>query len=426
MGGGTSGSLLRQAAGIGSANALNNLAAFGIALASARLLPVEDFGLLGAAMALVVCTATLLDWGLNVSLVRATGRRPELADAAAAFVLASKRLLLLVLAALALVAPDHWLAAGPLDRVTLAATLLSAGLLGCWMGRRAVEQARENFAALREATAACALLRLLTFLLAVLADAVTPLVVLACLYVLPLAGLLGDARAVPAARPGQLLAAGRVLLGYAGWVGLSALCFVAFSRAPLLLLAAAGAPHDAGLFSGALTLTLGLALLGEALRTVALPRIVRARDAAEREAVRGWLRRQAQPVLAAATGGLLVLVLAYEYLLGPAHAGGALLLLVMGLATLAAAGLGLQNALVHAQSRPRVEAAVNVLRLVAFGLLVYALPMTPVALAIAHALVLVAGELALYALVRQLDRRPAPRAASAAAALPPAAALARP
>lgn len=399
----------RHAAGIFSANALNNLAALGITLAAARLMPLDAFGTAGLAMALIVVVATLTDWGLNVSLVRAAGRTPALATAAAAFVHAWKRVLLLLLVAFALVVPQRWLEPWPaLDRVLLATTLLSAGLLGCWMSRRALEQARENFTALRRATMACAVLRVLAFALAVFADIVTPVVVLACLYVLPLSGLLALTRPAPTASRAQVLAAGRALLGYCGWVGAGTLCFVVFTRAPLLVLAGRGADADLGLFTGALTFTLGFAMLAEAMRTVALPRILRAGDVHERDAVRAWLRQQTRPVLALATAALLALVILYELLLGRAHTGGALLLLVMGLGTLAAAGVGLQNALVHAQARPRLEAALNLGRLLAFGALAALLPATPAALAVSHTLVLVSGELVLYALVRRADARPPP------------------
>lgn len=444
-------------AGIFSANALNNAVALGVMLAAATLMPLAEFGVLGLAVALVVIAATLTDWGLSTALVRAASRAPAQATAAGAFVRIWKLLLLLALVALALAIPAGalaWLWPGLADRVTLAVTLLSAGLLGCWIGRRAFEQAREHFAALHRAAVACAALRVLSFAAIVAAGAVKPVTVLLCLYVVPLLALLGwqdvpdrrqgigdllrtvrdrrqgiadllvlpldswqgaDLRRaatlcrLPLAGPQptrtQMLRAGGELLRYSGWVGVSALCFVAFTRAPVLALGSFGTPHDLGVFTGALTFTLAFAMLGDALRTVALPRIVRAADARECADVRAWLRRLAEPVLALATVALLLIALVYELILGPAHAGGARLLLIMGLAVVASIGLGLHNALLHALAQPQLEAAVNVSRLLAFACLSRALPATPFALATAYALVLVMGELALYALVRAEEQR---------------------
>lgn len=101
---------------------------------------------------------------------------------------------------------------------------------------------------------------------------------------------------------------------------------------------------------------------------------------------------------------MVLIALAYDTLLGAAHAAGAPLLLVLGLATLATAYLGLHNTLLHAHGRPQLDAAVNLLRLAALALLLALLPARALDVALAYAVVLVAGELLLTVLVRHLDR----------------------
>lgn len=400
-----------------TANATNNAAALAVTLAAARFMSTADFGTLGLALAVIVVTATLADWGSGPALVRAFGRDPRAAPRAGACVMAWKLLLVPVFAGVALLVPLDWVAAawpGLANRALLVVTMLAAGLLGCWTSRRALEQARENFRELQRVTLACAALRVAAFAACVAAGVVDPMTVLLCLYVAPLVGVMWWRRvavgsgvgrennAVPGREP--ILAAGRELVRYAGWVGASALCFVAFTRAPLLVLGHAGDAHQTGLLSGALTLTLGLAMLSDALRIVTLPRIVRAADASGRARARAWLLRGAWPAFALAAAALAILVAAYEPLLGPGHAEGARLLLIMGAATLATAALGLHNALVHALSLPRIEAAVNAGRLLAFAAVAGLLANSALALAGAYAVILVGGELALYVRVRAADR----------------------
>lgn len=418
---------LRQSAALSAANAANNLVALVITLAAARILSTADFGALGLALAVTVVTATVADWGTSLALVRAIGREPAAARASAAAVLAWKALLLVLLAALGAAVPlgpvaDLWPALA--DRALLLAALLAAGLLGAWTTRRAITQAAERFAELQRDALACAALRALAFGAVAAAGKVTPVTALLCLYGAPhallLVGALRNARGLD---PRALAAAARTVARYCGWVGVAALCFVAFTRAPVLALGADASPHELGLLSAALTLALGLALIGDALRTVALPRLLRTTDAAQRDRARRWVRRTAWPVLGLAAIALAALASAYGTLLGEAHAAGAPVLLVLGAALLLTAALGLENALLHALGQPRLEAVVNLGRLAAFLVLAHAVPPTALAVACAFAIVLVGGELALFVAVRWAERveraeraelaeRPAPLAAA--------------
>jgi O-antigen/teichoic acid export membrane protein len=399
---------LRHPAALFSANAANHGVALVVTLVAAQQLSTADFGALGLALALVVVMAALGDWGSGVALVRAVGREPGGARCAAAAVLAWKLLLLVALAVAGLVVPlgavaEVWPALA--GRELLATTLVAVGLLGCWTTRRAIAQAHERFSDLRRDALACAALRAAAFAGVAATDAIAPVTVLLCLYVIPQAVLLAwHARALRAPDLRGLPDAARSLLRYCGWVGASSLCFIAFTRAPLLALGHGGSPHELGVLGAALTLAFGCALVGDALRTFALPRLVRAAGPAARDRARAWVRRTTWPILALAAAGLLVLAAVYEALLGPAHTDGAPLVLVIGLATLLTAGVGLENALVHALGRPALESAVNAARLAAFAVLATLLPATALAMALAFAGVMVAGELLLALLVRRADR----------------------
>lgn len=399
---------MRHAGGVLSASALNSGVAFVVTVAAAAVLPVERFGELALALALVTVLAALTDLGSGLALVRHAGRDPASMRSAATAAVLWKLAACGALVTTAMLLPDATLAAAvPLlagDRVLAAATGLGAGVLGLWSTVRALDQAREDFATLDRTLLACALLRAAAFTGLVITGNVTPVTVVLSLYVVPLALLLA-ARLRPARAPWmEVRQAARSLARYGAWVGASAACFVAFTRAPLLIVGHGGDAVAAGVLGAAMTCVLACSLLGEALRTVALPRIVRARDAGERSAIRAWLARTARPVLLLGAVATLLFAAAYETLLGSAHAGGAFLFAVLGLATLLAADLGLRNALLHAHGRPDLDLGVNVLRLLVLAALAAVLPPTPVAIAVAYATVLVGGELALRMAVRRLER----------------------
>lgn len=425
-------SLVKDGLFLLSANTLNNAVAFAALLVAARLMPLSDYGVLGLAVALVVLTATVTDFGSSVALVRrvnASGTDPRIAGAA---LLRWKLAAGFGLVVLALALPADAVARvlpllAPADG-TLLVAMISAGLLGLWTSLRALEQAREDFEAMRRDAAACAVLRAGAFTLLLTFGTLTPEAVLACLYVVPLgalvavraAALLGAGRSGPDPRNdtgeralrGGTESATPSLLHYSAWIGLSSLCFIALTRAPLFALSADEQGDALGLFTAALTLALAFGQLGDGLRAVLLPRSSRARHAGQRQAIRRELWRRAGPLFALAAGLLVLLVLAYPTLLGDAHARGAPLLLVIGLATLATAYFGLHNTLLHAHGRPQLDAAVNLVRLALLAGLLAALPPDPFAIALAYAATLTGGEALLYLLVRRLDRVPAPALAA--------------
>jgi O-antigen/teichoic acid export membrane protein len=403
---------LRAAGGLVAANGANNGVALALTLAAAATLAPAAFGALGLALALVVVLAALSDWGLGVAVLRLTAGG---ADAARA-VLAWKTLLAVVLVLAGCAVPPAALATlwpVAFDRALLVTTLLSAGLLGCWSSLRALEQAREDFAAMRRATFACAAVRVATFALAWSAGLLSPLTLLACLYVVPLGVLLAWRACRSRPRGAATVPLGQ-LLRAAAWPGLSALCFIAYTRAPVLLPGAAGSAEQLAVHGAALTLVLACALLGDAARAVLLPRIVRARAARERARVRVLLRHTLEPWLFGAMALLCVAAVLYARVLGMPYAAGAPMVLVMGLATLVTAWLGLHTALLHALARPELEAAVNAGRLLVLALLLPWLPPGALALATAYATVLIGGELVLLACVHALERGAAPRRAALA------------
>lgn len=401
---------LRNAGGLISASALNSGVAFAVTLAAAGALSVADFGVFGLCVAVANVIFAVADGGSGLTLVRHVGRRPNDAPAAATAIIGWKLIVAVALLVLGLALPDAALALllPPLDgqRALFLMTLLAAGLLGLWSSARALDQAREDFAALRRALVACAVLRAAAFVGLLSTGTLTPLTALASIYVIPFALLLVG-RAGCHLKSADWSAARRTaatLMRYGAWVGASSMCYMAFTRAPMLMAAHEGTPEALGVLGGAMTLMLACTMLADALRTVALPRIMRARNRTERAAVRAWLNRTTRPILVLGAVGVVAVVPFYQALLGPAHAEGAILLLILGGATLLAADLGLHNALLHAHGRPQLAFRINVLRLLALALLAAVIPMTPLSIACAYASVLVGGEIMAYVAVRRLDR----------------------
>ncbi|HUR40801.1 MAG TPA: oligosaccharide flippase family protein [Verrucomicrobiae bacterium] len=382
-------SLIRPAFGLLAGNAFNNAMAFVITLYSGSLLPAAAFGELGVALASIVLVATLTDWGSSTALVRVAARDPSRADTAGDTVLLVK-LLLGVTIVLLSISEDG------LQFITAA----GAAVLGVWMSARASDQARGDFRAMQWTSAACGVLRLCTFCAVLAYESLTAGQVIFALYVFPQCLLLLPRLVLLRAPDPE--SAMRVLM-YARWTGLASVAFVAFTRAPLFIAAILVSQDELGVLAGALTATLVFAMLGDALRSVALPQLVRAASRQARDAARAWLPRASFPAFAVAALALIVACAHYEQLLGAEHARGAVLLLAMGGATLIAAALGLPNALLHARGEPQLEALVNLARLTVFGFASVALPLSLESIAWTYALVLVVGELGLFALARRGD-----------------------
>jgi O-antigen/teichoic acid export membrane protein len=410
----------RKFAGILSANAFNNLVTFAVLLLAARTFGVEEFGRLSVAIVITTVGSTMLDFGLNVTLVRFynTETLPERRAAFVRVILGFKAFLLLVLVPLGYVLQKATVSVLPVlaehgGLVYLA--FVSSGLLSFWVTMRAVEQARSNFVAYQRYTFAYGCLRIASVVAVYLTGTLSLVGVFVALYTAPLVGLLvygwltnySSFWRASASTPGGYRESVFALLtkafSYSVWVAISALSITALAPLPQFALAHAGEAREVGLYGAALTFVTAFTLASDALRTVVLPSVTALKTAPERERFRRGFLRGIPLYCCVGAFALGSMALLQYYVLGGDYAASVPIFVILGTTTIINIFLGIPNTLVHAHGIPRLQASMDLTRLGALALLLWLLPKTALTGSLVYSIVLLTGELYVYTVVKRKD-----------------------
>lgn len=391
------------------ANGFNNLASFAISLHAARELGPEQFGQVGLVLAIVSVGVVFLDSGVSIALVREynTDADRERLALLVGGVLKAKLLQVILLAALAYPLAHLLRYFLPVlnNPDILTAGIVSAALLSLWTSVRSLEQARRDYSTFTRYIYLFGGLRFGVYGITLVLGKITPMSVILCLYLVPLALLLfytvvlRERTALrihridlaPEAR--ALWAAAR----YGSWVAGATLFLSLFSRVPLLVLARRSTARELGLYSAALTFVAGFGLIWDAISTVIVPEVSALQTAQARLRFRALLLNKLFlmfTILASAVGACMF---AQGFLLGPAYQGSVAIFFILGSSTAVCMCISVNNNLVHAYGIPQTMTYMNLGRLILLGCVVCLWPHpNAINVAIIWGLTMLAGDTGLY------------------------------
>lgn len=413
-----SGSVLQKFAGVLGANAFNNFASFLITIYAARAFGPEEFGSLALAISITTLLSLILDFGLSITLVRIYNIEvsPDERTDYIRAILGFKVFSLLALVPLTFVFQGVTMEVLPIlsgygSLVYLA--FVSGGLHSIWTTVRAVEQARRDFRSFRRYTFTYGVLRFLSMGALLLFYEAAPIIVLGALYTLPLSGLLlyswfsgyrlfwstTATHAYRSSAYGRL----KTAFSYSIWVAISAICYMTLFYLPQFMLGRAANEREVGLYGAGLTFVAVFSLMNEALRTVILPDVTSLRTNSDRLGFRWRFFRWSPVFFGVALSALGFTAFVQYYLLGEAYAASVPIFIVLGSATIVTMYLGIFNTLVHSHGVPKLEATINLAKVVALTLLLLLVPETAMSVCLALASILIAGELTVYVILRFMD-----------------------
>ena len=412
-----SSSFFRTLTGVLGANAFNNLISFLIIMFAARTFGPGDFGKLSMAISITILFSLILDFGLWLTLVRMYNAEasPSKRNALIRAILGFKGIVLLVVVPLSLVLQELTVVILPIFAgydLLVYLSFLSGGLLSAWITMRSIEQARRHFRSFERYIVIFGLLKLASFAAMYLSGTLSLIGVFISLYTLPLVGLLGYAwvmnysafwKASAHNYQGKYVGLLKQAYSYSVWVGTSVLCYVGLQRLPEFALARASNAKEVGLYGAALALITVLSLMNDALRTIILPDVTALRTSQDRRIFRKRVLRVAPVFFGIATLTLASMALMQYYVLGEAYSASIPVFLILGGSLVFAIYIGIFNTLVHSHGVPKLEATNNLGRIVVLAFLLFLLPKTAMFMSLAFALVLVAGEIRVYIVLRNKE-----------------------
>lgn len=385
--------MLRDTAFVLLSNLAVNLTTFFVLSLAPRFLATDGFANLSLMIAACFFGTVLLDLGLNVSAVKKYSERRDQGFLSALLVVKGGLVTASLLAIPLLF--EGGMAA------TAGAVVLSTAALTWWAGTRAVEQARQDFsrfarqnllfAALRAVLGGSALLTH-DWLVVALAVFVAPSLLVAAFDLRRLRRLL--------VLPGRDV--WREIAGYSRFTYLSSLFYNAALYVPQLFISARLGPIDVGTF-GLILLFLGpLSLVNTSLRTFVLPKIA-ASEVTQAGLIADRRVRIATLIVAgAALAGIALASVGLDLIYGSRFPELARLFAIYVGIYVAVSVLGPLNMEVHRLGAAGLEASVNGVRLLAAVVLLHALGTTLDRIVLISALVMLAGEIALFLLSRRL------------------------
>lgn len=375
------------------------LTTFAILALAALMLPIADFARLSIIVASVMLASALFELGLNITSTKMYGDTRDEGYLRAAF--AMRLLLIPVGAALG--------AAVALSGLTdIGAGIALAAPLNLWNGVRATDQARQDYASFIRSSIVFAVMRGTAGLLALLIIA-EPLPIAFAVYALPVAAsaLSASARlarqAFSAPWP-QLSHAYR----YAGYVYLNAVTFIAVPYVPQFFVAARLDATAVGTYGLILTFSGPIALVVNSVYNVLLPKMLTPELKVEALlwSRRGFAIIGALWLALMAGGGFFLLAMDQFY---SAKFPDLLPLFVLFFSGFSASTLiGIYTLSVHTQGVPKLNAFVNVVRLIILTIAIYWLGQSLSAIVAIMVVVLLLGQLVVVGWLagRRSYRRP--------------------
>ena len=364
---------------------------FAILALAALLLPIGDFARLSLIVAATMLANGLFELGLNLTSTKMYGDTRDEAFLRTAFLI--RLLCVPVGCLLGLAVALGW---GATD-IGLGVGLGAA--LNLWNGIRASDQARQDYRSFVTASLAFAALRAVAGL-GVLYAARDPVLTAVAIYALPIAGAVfsASARYTAEAFTGARRPVGD-MLWYATHVYLTALAFIAIPYVPQFVIASRLDATAVGTYGLILTFTGPISLLVYALRSVLLPKMLGGGSRFEDMlwSWRGLLAIIAMWTLLMTGGVLLGYGLEKFYADKFPGIGSAFLIFFLGFS--ATAMIGLYSLSVHTLGMPQISTAIALAKVAALLVLLQLTGSTLRDVIVLTAIVMVAGGVALAALL---------------------------
>ena len=392
-----------------AANLVNNVITFGSILILGRLVAPERFGVFTISFSIMSTVAIILDFGINIALVRMYNRPSEGYSSSSYIRGAIALRLLSSLVMLVLAYPVAQLLDGiiihlPGSSMDLLAALMTAIVFSWWTLLRSINQAKsehENHAFL---TTLFGVVRLIIIGVLFSFDMATPMSFLLGLYCFsPLVILVAELA------KGLLIHQRRScskwensppveLLTYGKWPFLSTLLFPLVSNVPLWILGNEKGMDMAGAYGVGVFFANALAPLREALRIFLFPKIIRFEsDEKAGEFMATW-RRYFWLVLPITMLIAVISVGAQELLYSGAYVGAGLVTACFVLAQVITMYTVLIGMILHYLGRPEIDVYVNIFRVSVS--LVLAMVLIPslgvIGAALAASISILTGEFIIY------------------------------
>jgi len=407
-------------AGVLSASTVNRVISFIFLASVARLFGPAEFAKLSLSIAVMTITASVLDFGSNLSFVKRYGdTSSESKKRDLIRVILKWNLILLVLIcgvsypASQLV--SRYLTIFRSDSLLLLLAFCSGGLLNVVGVLQAIEQARKEFKTFVSYNYFSAICRFSLGVLCILTHQLSLAIVFFSLYAGPFLLLLiftvrrtykyllteqRHERSVRLQDEARLL---KPILVYGIWLGVTtALCSLPM-QIPQFAMANNVKAEEMGFYSAGLAFIPIFQLTYEAARTVIFPDVASIQDVARRNQYRKTLWK-ASPLFFSFMFSALVITAGAQYLLlGNQYRSSIPVFVILGSFFIFAAYFNYLNILVHSLGKPYLETVSVATRILLITGLTLTLPKTAIAMSIAAGGVWFLGEFATYLVVQKLD-----------------------
>lgn len=376
-------------------NLIANGVTFLILMVAASALPVDRFASFSLAVSLGFMLTTLLDFGVNVTAVRSYGMEKNklVLDG-----MMSAKWLTLAVAALPSVASLYF-SPGPDSYYSIIANgVIGAAVLNLWMGCRTLEQANESFASYARNNILYATIRLLAGGIVLWFSKDSQSLYLAS-FVLP--GLLFALAQGVWGRAYKLSWAGvrqtfRLAKNYSIWVFVSSAAYGAVLYSPQFFIAKQFGPVEVSSYGIALSFMGIVTLIANSIRTVLLPKMMRAGATETVGSINLLLSRLIQFFPAFLGGAALILITGWfviDFWYAKTLPDAAWIFVACSTGLLGTVYVGFFNIAIHSLGMPNTEAINNIGRLLFLIAALYLFGKSAIAVAVVFAVVLLLGEL---------------------------------
>jgi O-antigen/teichoic acid export membrane protein len=379
-------------------NLMANGTTFILMMIAAKTLTITEFSNLSLAVSVCFMLTTVLDFGVNLTLVRSFGinKNSEILDGAMSLKWLTFASVLPFCVAGLILSQNYGY-----HLSIVAWGLLGAAVLNLWMGTRAIEQAHQNFYTYAKNNLSYAAIRLLLGGAALwLVDNVDVFFFTA--FVLPglvfvvVQVLKGTAYQISDSSFKAMLIGGR---GYSALVFLSSVAYGAILYIPQFVVAHRLSATSVSSYGISLSFLGVVALIANSVRSVLLPRLVggNPKDAIRRLVLK--LKKLLPLYLAMSAVILSVGARSINYWYGELMPDAHYVFLICGSGLLGTVYVGFFNVSIHAIGRPALEALSNVCRLIVLIPALWVWGNSLLGIAATFAVVLFLGEISTSTLI---------------------------
>lgn len=402
------------------ANVFNNLFTFVANLIFAKKFGPEYFGIFSLAISVMMIAYMIADMGFNLTMVRYFNLHAK--DPKQQQQLLSSLLLLrlLLIIAFFLLAPligiqlIHGFKLSHAHVFLFSLAIASGGILSLWMYLQNFMQAHKQFAKLATYLFLYGVFRIACFGITyvALSKQLTADIAVGTLYTLPvviiiLIGLLPIIHYLFARGFPSVITASKIIkqaLKYSKWVAISGICYGFLYRFVQVILATLSTQQELGILSAGFIFTVAFTTLNVAIKTVFFPYITGLSKIHDIGKHFSRLKKVLPYYILLVIVGIAFLSLIQLLFLDERYRHALPVFWISSAGLASTVFLGLISMLLHTLMRPEIDASVNIVRLIAVGILAYFLVPIWGAIggAISYTAVLLLGEIYLILQVKYL------------------------